>query len=103
MSSHEAAPTATLNAVRAMEQACELTTELLKAGQVEAIAPQTIQQLMSAAVKLYVAKRASGFDFDPVGQEDLTATDVSVTATGLLKAVRLEPFELSWWRRFGQI
>ena len=65
--------------------------------------PETIQRLVSTAVKLYIAKRETGCDFDPVAEGDLTATEVTETASGLLRAVRIEPFELGWWRRFGQL
>jgi hypothetical protein len=91
------------DAVRAVEDACSASAGLLESGQIDALEPRTIQQLLRTAVKLYIAKRESGCDFDPVDEGDLTATDVSETATGLLRAVRLEPFELGWWRRLGQL
>jgi hypothetical protein len=106
MSSGEAASTSSAAAhdmVRALEDACSASAELIASNQIEAIEPRTIQQLVRTAIKLYIAKRESGCDFDPVAEGDLTATDVSETATGLLRAVRLEPFELGWWRRLGQI
>jgi hypothetical protein len=90
-------------AVRAVEEACSASAGLLQSGQIDALEPRTVQRLLTTAVKLYIAKRESGCDFDPVEEGDLTATDVSETATGLLKAVRLEPFELGWWRRLGQL
>jgi hypothetical protein len=90
-------------AVRAVEEACSASAGLLESSQIDALEPRTIQRLLTLAVKLYIAKRESGCDFDPVEPGDLTATDVSETATGLLKAVRLEPFELGWWRRLGQL
>lgn len=83
-------------AVRAVEQ-------LLAVTQIDDVAPESIQRLVSTAVKLYIAKRETGCDFDPVAEGDLTATEVSETASGLLRAVRLEPFELGWWRRMGRL
>jgi hypothetical protein len=83
-------------AVRAVER-------VLDANQIDDLPPQAIQRLLSMAVKLYIAKRETGCDFDPVAEGDLTATEVSETASGLLRAVRLEPFELGWWRRLGQL
>ena len=76
---------------------------VLDANQLDDWPPQTIQRLVSIAVKLYIAKRETGCEFDPVADGDLTATEVSETASGLLRAVRLEPFELGWWRRLGQL
>jgi hypothetical protein len=90
--------------LRAIEDACSASAGLLEANvDMDALPPRTIQRLVSTAVKLYIAKREAGCDFDPVEEGDLTATEVSETATGLLRAVRLEPFELGWWRRFGQL
>ena len=83
-------------AVRAVER-------VLDANQIDDLPPEAIQRLVSMAVKLYIAKRETGCDFDPVAEGDLTATEVSETASGLLRAVRLEPFELGWWRRLGQL
>jgi hypothetical protein len=64
---------------------------------------ETIQLLVAAAIKLYMSKRESGCDFLPVQPDALTATDVSVTALGLLRSAQLEPFELTLWGRFGQL
>jgi hypothetical protein len=85
------------------EAAVRAVENVLATNQIDALPIETIQRLVSTAVKLYMAKREAGCDFDPVAEGVLTATDVSETATGLLRAVRLEPFELGWWRRFGQL
>jgi hypothetical protein len=85
------------------EAAVRAVENVLAANQVDDISPEAIQRLVSTAVKLYIAKRETGCDFDPVAQGDLTATEVSETASGLLRAVRLEPFELGWWRRLGHL
>ena len=85
------------------EAAVRAVENVLAANQVDDLSPEAIQRLVSTAVKLYIAKRETGCDFDPVAQGDLTATEVSETASGLLRAVRLEPFELGWWRRLGHL
>ena len=85
------------------EAAVRAVENVFATNQIDALPIETIQRLVSTAVKLYMAKREAGCDFDPVAEGVLTATDVSETATGLLRAVRLEPFELGWWRRFGQL
>jgi hypothetical protein len=89
-------------AVRVLDEACT-AIEGLPADQLEAVPPQAIQRLVARAVKLYVAKRESGCDFEPIADGDLSATEVSATASGLLKVVRMEPFELGWWSRFGKL
>jgi hypothetical protein len=85
------------------EAAIRAVEHIVDATQINDVPPQAIQRLVSMAVKLYIAKRETGCDFDPVAEGDLTATEVSETASGLLRAVRLEPFELGWWRRLGQL
>lgn len=85
------------------EAAIRAVENVLATNQIDDLPPESIQRLMSSAVKLYIAKRETGCDFDPVAEGDLTATEVSETASGLLRAVRLEPFELGWWRRLGSL
>jgi hypothetical protein len=85
------------------EAAVRAVEDVLATNEIDALPIETIQRLVSSAVKLYMAKREAGCEFDPVAEGVLTATDVSETATGLLRAARLEPFELGWWRRFGQL
>jgi len=82
-----------------LDDACALA----ESTSAEALDPSTIQRLVGAAIKLYMAKREAGCDFTPVQDGALTATDVSVTALGLLKSAQLEPFELTLWGRFGQL
>lgn len=76
---------------------------VLASDHIDDVPPESIQRLVSVAIKLYIAKRETGCEFDPVAEGDLTATEVSETASGLLRAVRLEPFELGWWRRLGSL
>ena len=85
------------------EAALRAVERVLEANQIDDLPERTIQRLVSMGLKLYIAKRETGCTFDPVAEGDLTATEVSETASGLLRAVRLEPFELGWWRRLGQL
>ena len=99
MSSAKGSPAAR----KAIEDVCAAGARALETGDVDGLEPRTVQQLVATAIKLYMAKREGGCEFNPVGEGDLTATDVSVTASGLLQAVRLEPFELTLWAKFGRI
>ena len=85
------------------ESARAAAAEIIQTGNADSVEPRTIQQLLAAAIKLYIAKRESGTAFEPVREGDLTGTEVSETASGLLRAVRLEPFELGWWSRLGHL
>jgi hypothetical protein len=89
--------------VATLRDASSAAASLLETNQIDALEERSIQELISTAIKLYIAKRETGCDFDPVAAGDLTATEVSETALGLLRAARLEPFELGWWRKLGQL
>lgn len=75
--------------------------ELIAGGGIDRVSEQSIQRLMAAAVKLYVAKREAGADFLPFEGDDVTATEVSVAAHGMLRAADMQVFELSLWSGFG--
>ncbi|MPZ88915.1 MAG: hypothetical protein GEU81_12750 [Nitriliruptorales bacterium] len=68
-----------------------------------AVPDRAIQDLMAMAAKLYVAKREAGGEFPPFEGPELTATEVMVTTTSMLKAANLEVFELTMWNGFGTI
>ncbi len=76
-------------------------------SQAEAVAPTEerasdaeIQTMLAKAVRLYaerVAEREEAFPAFPEGM-NVTATDVMVTTTAMLKAVNLQVFELGMWQ-----
>ena len=76
---------------------------MLAGGSTVGISEESIQQLMTAAVKLYVAKREAGAAFLPFVEDSVTATEVSITAHGMLKAADMQVFELSLWSGFGTV
>ena len=57
-----------------------------------------LQALIAAACRLYTARREAGEEFAPVAKNSLSATDVMVTASGLLRAADLAAFELGMWQ-----
>jgi len=77
--------------------------DVLAAG-TESITEDEVQKLFTAAIRLYVAKRAeTGSGFWPVAEHAVTATEAAVTTTSLLRAVQLELFELSMWNSLGRL
>jgi hypothetical protein len=71
----------------------------LSAGRLDALSPQALQALMSAGCKAYAAQVEAGRDLLPFGQRNnVSPTDVMVTASGLLRAVNLAVFELGMWQ-----
>jgi hypothetical protein len=67
-------------------------------GKLDALPPETLQALIAAACRLYAARREAGEEFTPVARNALAATDVMVTASGLLRAADLAAFELGLWQ-----
>ena len=67
-------------------------------GSLDILTTDALQTLTTAACRLYTARREAGEDLAPVGKNALTATDVMVTASGLLQATNLAVFELGMWQ-----
>jgi hypothetical protein len=64
------------------------------------VSAEALQKLIAAGCRLYAARIAAGEKFTPVGANAVTATDVMVTASGLLRAVNLAVFELGMWQNW---
>jgi len=69
-------------------------------GNLDAISVEALQALIAAACRLYRARREAGEEFAPVSKNSISATDVMVTASGLLKATDLAVFELGMWQNW---
>ncbi len=67
-------------------------------GKLDAVPAEDLQALIAAACRLYAARREAGEQFTPVAKNALAATDVMVTASGLLRAADLAAFELGMWQ-----
>jgi hypothetical protein len=67
-------------------------------GKLDMLPAETLQALIAAACRLYAARREAGEQFTPVAHNALAATDVMVTASGLLRAADLAAFELGMWQ-----
>jgi hypothetical protein len=81
---------------------CKRVTDALEHsiadGKLDTLPPETLQALIAAACRLYAARREAGEQFLPVAKNALPATDVMVTASGLLHAADLAVFELGMWQ-----
>jgi hypothetical protein len=67
-------------------------------GRLDVLTADALQALMAAACRVYSARREAGEEFAPVAKNSLSATDVMVTASGLLQAADLAVFELGMWQ-----
>ena len=69
-------------------------------GKLDLVATDALQALFAAACRVYTARREAGEDIAPVGKNSISATDVMVTASALLRAVDLAVFELGMWQNW---
>jgi hypothetical protein len=67
-------------------------------GKLDMVSAEALQKLMAAACRVYAARTEAGEQFMPVSRNSISATDVMVTASGLLRAVDLAVFELGMWQ-----
>jgi hypothetical protein len=77
---------------------CAAVRDALKRGQPDAISDRTLQQVLTAAVKVYAAKvERRGHDVAPFAEGAVTATETVVTACGLIRAADLNMFDVAIW------
>jgi len=67
-------------------------------GQLDVVTTDALQALIAAACRIYTARTEAGEQFAPVPKNSISATDVMVTASGLLRAADLAVFELGMWQ-----
>jgi hypothetical protein len=77
---------------------CAAARDALKRGEPDAISDKTLQQVLTAAVKIYAAKvERRGYDVVPFPQHAVTATETVVTACGIIRAADLNMFDVAIW------
>ena len=77
---------------------CAAARDALERGTPDAISDRTLQQVLSAAVKVYAAKvERRGYDVAPFPDDAVTATETVVTACGMIRAADLNMFDVAIW------
>src|SRR5271156_2559786 len=77
---------------------CRAARAALKRGEPDAISDRKLQEIMTAAVKVYAAKvERRGHDVAPFPPHSVTATETVVTACGLIRAADLNMFDVAIW------
>ena len=66
----------------------------------DTVSAEALQKLIAAVCRVYTARRQAGEQFAPVPKNSISATDVMITASGLLKAADLAVFELGMWQNW---
>jgi hypothetical protein len=67
-------------------------------GTLDLVSAEALQKLIAAACRVYSARSEAGEQFTPVPKHSISATDVMLTASGLLRAADLAVFELGMWQ-----
>jgi hypothetical protein len=67
-------------------------------GRLDLVSADALQSLIAAACRVYSARTEAGEQFTPVPKHSISATDVMLTASGLLRAADLAVFELGMWQ-----
>jgi hypothetical protein len=94
-------PVAVMNGASAeAKQVAATLDRILADGNLDAVSAEALQALIASACRLYRARREAGEEFAPVPKNSISATDVMVTASGLLKATDLAVFELGMWQNW---
>lgn len=77
---------------------CTRAREALKRGTPDSITDKALQQVLTAAVKIYAAKvERRGHDVAPFTPGSVTATETVVTACGMIRAADLNMFDVAIW------
>jgi hypothetical protein len=101
MAKPTAKPVAVANGASADAKHVAATLDrILADGNLDVISAEALQALIASACRLYRARREAGEEFAPVPKNSISATDVMVTASGLLKATDLAVFELGMWQNW---
>jgi hypothetical protein len=72
----------------------------ISGGQLDVLSTDALQALIAATCRAYAARRQTGEDFAPIAKHTISATDIMITASGLLRAADLSTFELGMWQGF---
>lgn len=83
---------------KAADAFCARAREALKRGTPDAISDQELQQVLTAATRIYAAKvERRGHDVAPFPSGAVTATETVVTTCGMIRAADLNMFDVAIW------
>jgi len=69
----------------------------LASGKLDAVSDAELEQVMTAAVRLYAAKAESDAPPAVVAPDRVTPTDIVVTVSALIRAAGLNLWDVSMW------
>ncbi len=72
----------------------------LATGDFSTLSHDELREVLTLATKAYAAKvESEGVSFDAVDPATITATEVVVTVSEMIRAANLNPFDLAMWFR----
>ena len=81
---------------------CASVDDALQRGKPEAIPDESLQRLLSAAVRLYAAKSEDrAQELAPFGDRPVNATEAVTAICAFMRAADLNFFDLAMWYRRG--
>ena len=82
---------------------CAAVDDALKNGKPDAVPDESLQRVLSAAVKLYAAKSEDRErELAPFGDRPVNATEAVTAICAIMRAADLNFFDLQMWYRRGQ-
>jgi hypothetical protein len=82
---------------------CASADDALKNGKPDAISDESLQRVLSAAVKLYAAKSEDrARELTPFGDQPVNATEAVTAICAIMRAADLNFFDLQMWYRRGE-
>ena len=84
---------------QAATQIFEIAEKALSDGETENISDETVQRLLTAGTRLFANKVEMEDRYFPpyTGPDAVTATDVVMTCSDMLRAANLSTFDLAMW------
>ena len=81
---------------------CSSADDALSSGRPEAIPDESLQRVLSAAVRLYAAKSEDrAQELAPFGDKPVNATEAVTAICAIMRAADLNFFDLQMWYRRG--
>ena len=82
---------------------CALADRALQSGKPDAVPDESLQRVLSAAVRLYAAKSEDrAQELAPFGDRPVNATEAVTAICAVMRAADLNFFDLQMWYRRGQ-
>jgi hypothetical protein len=86
--------------VDAGSEFCAAVDQALSAGKPETVADESLQRVLSAAVRLYAAKAEDRpRELPPFGDKPVNATEAVTAICAIMRAADLNFFDLQMWYR----